>query len=124
MLVAVKTPPIEIRGEAIPRRFIDEVKHFFGDDCVAVVLEDAGDDAIITPETSMWYQELEATLTPGDAMRAYRQIHELTQAALGEKLGGIARGEISKMETGKRNISLKTARKLAKVFDVPVSRFV
>ena len=107
-----------MRGD-IPENLLDMTRELFGKNQVSIIDED---ELLLTPETSKWFQN--TTVSPGEAMQAYREIHELTQAKLGAKLGGIDRGEISKMETGKRNISIKTARKLAALFDVPVDRFI
>ena len=118
MLARVKKPHIEMRGD-LPDKFLDMTRKFFGESQVSVIDED---ELLIAVEDSEWYQNM--TVAPGEAMKIYRENHELTQEALGKKLGGIARGEISKMETGKRNISIKTARKLSTLFDVPVARFI
>lgn len=124
MLAVVKAPHIEIRGDAIPQKFITVVRKFFGADAVDVIVEEPGDDDIIMPETSKWFQETSASITPGAAMKVYREIHGLTQEALGKNLGGVARQEISKMERGKRAISKMTAKKLSKLFNVSVERFI
>lgn len=123
MLVAVKKPPIEIRGD-IPEKFIAMVREFFGETAVSVTADAPGDDDIITPENSTWFKAVEATMTPGKTMRHYREIHALTQEELGKKLGNVERQEISKMETGSRGISKKTAKQLAKIFDVSPARFI
>lgn len=70
-----------------------------------------------------WYKEIKAATSPGDAMRVYRENQQMTQAQLGERLGGVPRQLVSNMERGKRAISLATAKKLAVIFDVSVSRF-
>lgn len=59
-----------------------------------------------------WYKEMKAKTSPGDVMRVYRENQQMTQAQL-----------VSNMERGKRAISLATAKKLAVIFDVSVSRF-
>lgn len=122
MLVAVKMPHIEIKGD-VPEKFLEMTRDFFGSDSVTVVADDP-DDEIVRPETSKLYQGIEASITPGKAMRHYREIHNMTQEQLGKRLGGVARQEVSKMETGSREISKKTAKKLAKIFEVPVGRFI
>ncbi|MCU0822244.1 MAG: helix-turn-helix domain-containing protein [Spirochaetes bacterium] len=48
----------------------------------------------------------------------------MTQAELGKRLGNIPRQNISQMEKGKRGISKENAKRLAKIFDVPVDRFI
>ena len=71
-----------------------------------------------------WYREIQAQTTPGDNLKIYREKHGLTQAQLGEMLGGIPRQHVSNMERGIRPVSLKTARKLAKIFKVSPGKFV
>jgi DNA-binding XRE family transcriptional regulator len=57
-------------------------------------------------------------------MRIYRENFNMTQAELGKRLGNIPRQNISQMEKGKRGISKENAKRLAKIFDVPVDRFI
>lgn len=121
MLVAVKMPHIEIRGD-IPEKFLSLVREYFGPETVTVEVDP--DDELVTPETSEEFQRIAASITPGKTMRHYRELHGMTQARLGERLGGIARQEISKMETSARAISKKTAKKLSKIFDISVERFI
>ena len=71
-----------------------------------------------------WYREIQAKTTPGDNLKIYRENRGLTQAQLGEILGGILRQHVSNMERGIRPVSLKTARKLAKIFKVSPGKFV
>ena len=117
MLAVVKKPHIEIRGD-IPAKFLECIRTHFGDGAVSVVDE----EELLTPETSEWFAE--TSVLPGDSMKIYREIHGLTQETLGKKLGGVARQEISKMETGKRAISKGTAKKLSRIFNVSVERFI
>ena len=74
--------------------------------------------------TTDWYQEIQSKTTPGDTLKIYRENHGLTQARLGELLGRIPRQHISNMERGIRPVSMKTARKLAKIFKVSSGKFV
>ncbi|MBI4641866.1 MAG: helix-turn-helix transcriptional regulator [Candidatus Tectomicrobia bacterium] len=71
-----------------------------------------------------WYQEIKSKTTPGDNLRIYRENHGLTQAQLGAMLGGIPRQYISNMERGMRLISIKMARKLAKIFKASPAKFI
>ena len=71
-----------------------------------------------------WYREMQSKTTPGDTLKIYRENHGLTQARLGEMLGGIPRQHVSNMERGIRPVSIKTARKLAKIFKVSPGKFV
>lgn len=73
---------------------------------------------------SEWYKKTKKNITPGENIRIYRENSGLTQAELGEKLGGIARQNISNMERGRRNISLNIAKKLARILDTSIEKFV
>lgn len=87
------------------------------------VIEDT-DDELIEVGSSDWYRSIKDTITPGDNLRIYREIHGLTQEQLAENLGNLTRQNISNMENGHRSISLKTAKKLAALFNVSVEKFV
>ncbi len=118
MLAVVKKPHIEMRGE-LTEAFLECIRAHFGKNAVNVVDDD---EELLTLETSEWFAD--TPVSPADSMRIYREIHEMTQQALGDRLGGVARQEISKMETGKRAISKNTAKALAGIFDVSVDRFI
>ena len=123
MQAVVKTPHIEIniKGEIIPPKLIHLLKEEFGDE-VRVI--DNDDDALVYAVDTKWYREIKETLTPGNIMRIYRENRMMTQARLGELLGGIPRQHVSNMENGKRQISLNTARKLSKLFNIPIGRLL
>jgi len=57
-------------------------------------------------------------------VRVYRDNFGFTQAKLGEKLGGLSRQNVSDMENNRRGISKDIAKKLSKIFKVPVDRFI
>jgi len=122
MQAAVKTPrtEIKIKGE-IPDHILAVLKAEYGDQ---LVIEKNEDDESINVFETIWYKATKAGMGPGGAMRIYRELHGLTQEALGEKLGGIPRQHISNMERGRRPISMTTAKKLAKLFSVPADRFL
>jgi DNA-binding XRE family transcriptional regulator len=71
-----------------------------------------------------WYKETSAATTPGDALKIYRENAGFTQEELGRKLGKCARQKISDIERGKRNISKEMAKKISRIFNVPVDRFL
>lgn len=121
MQALVKTPRtnIQIQGD-IPSRFLDMLKNEYGNKLKIY----EGEDEYIEITESDWYKEIKSKSTPGDAMRLYRNNHQLTQAQLGEKLGHIPRQLISNMERGRRSISLTTAKKLSAIFSVSASRFL
>ena len=71
-----------------------------------------------------WYKQISTTLTPGDAIKVYRENHGLTPAELGKKLGDLTAEEITEMECNKRRIHREVAKKLSHLFEVPIERFL
>ena len=121
MQALVKTPRTDIRIQGdIPNRVLDVLRREYGGKLKIY----EGDDEYVEVTETDWYKEIKTQTTPGDAMRVYRENHNLTQAQLGEKLGNVPRQIISNMERGKRTISLATAKKLAAILKVPAGRFL
>lgn len=58
------------------------------------------------------------TVEVGMKIRQLRKARSLRQDELSDVLGGLSRGQISNLETGKRNISLHQAKALANFFGV------
>ena len=54
----------------------------------------------------------------GRKIRDLRKSRSMKQDQLGEILGGLSRGQISNLETGRRNISLHQAKTIADYFGV------
>ena len=123
MQVVVKTLHIDvnIKGKKIPKNLITVLKEDFKEDLK--IIKNSDDELLDVFETS-WYRRIKKKMTPGKALRIYRENLGLTQKELGEKLGSIARQTISNMENGIRPISLKMAKNLVKIFDVPIDRFI
>ncbi|MBT3312704.1 MAG: helix-turn-helix transcriptional regulator [Deltaproteobacteria bacterium] len=111
-----KTPIFEVRGE-IP----DNVLAFLRKEFTVEIDDDEG--SVDLMETD-WYKETKAMMTPGKYIRIYRENHGYSQAKLGGMLGGLTRQNVSGMENGHRGISKEMAKKLAKIFQVPVSDFI
>ncbi len=122
MQAVVKTPHIEItiKGE-IPQKIITLLRKEYGKR--VRLTKDENDEFINIIETE-WYKKMKAEKTPADNMKIYRRIHKMTQERLGEMLGGIPKQHVSNMENGIRPISKNTAKKLAKIFNVSVERFI
>ena len=59
---------------------------------------------------------------PEKIVSLYRENRKLSQSELGKKIDQSAK-YISDIENGRRNISIKTAKKLAEVFDISWMRF-
>jgi DNA-binding XRE family transcriptional regulator len=121
MQAIVKTPhtSINIQGD-ISSRVLDVLQSEYGDKLKVY----RGEDEYLDVTQSDWYKEIKAETTPSDAMRIYRKNRQWTQAQLGKKLGNVPRQIISNMESGKRSISLATAKKLSVIFNIPASRFL
>ena len=101
----------------------DRMEEEYGEKIQLSEEEESDEETVNIFETD-WYREIKTSTKPGENLRIYRENHGLTQAKLGEMLGGIPRQHISNMERGTRAISLKTARKLAKLFRISVEKFV
>ena len=122
MQAVVKTPCIEIviKGD-IPDSLMTVLNEEYGER--VQLSEDNSDDNVDVFETD-WYRSVKSGMAPGDNLRTYRENHGLTQARLGELLGGVPRQHVSNMEREVRSISLKTARKLADIFQVSPGKFI
>ena len=122
MQAVVKTPHIDItiRGN-IPEKLLSVLKKEYGR---KVRIVDDSENTMLRAVDTGWYKKTKASIRPGENMKLYRELHKMTQAELGEKLGGLPRQHISNMERGMRAISLATAKKLSAFFKVSVERFV
>ncbi len=122
MQAVVKTPRIEIliRGE-IPDKLMSVLNEEYGEQ---IRFSGADTDDLVDVFETDWYRSVKSGMGPGDNLRTYRENRGLTQARLGEMLGGVPRQHISNMEREVRSISLKTARKLAQIFQVSPEKFI
>jgi DNA-binding XRE family transcriptional regulator len=130
MLAVVKKPrtnkPIfTVRGN-IPGWMISRLKKEYKSGLI--IKEDDNnnveDNNLVDIFESEWFTDVDSKTSPGENMKMYRENLGLSQAALGEKLGNVPRQNVSMMESGKRGISKETAKKLSRLFKVPVSRFI
>ena len=122
MQAVVKTPHIEVSIKGmIPQKLISLLKEEYGEEVKVI---DNDDDKLVNVFETPWYKNIKEVLTPGEVMRIYRENRAMTQTSLGELMGGIPRQHISNMENGKRPISLNTAKKLAKLFNIPIERLL
>jgi DNA-binding XRE family transcriptional regulator len=124
MLAVVKKPRtnktlFKVKGD-IPSEVIEYLEREFGQD-VEVVKDD---EELLNIFDTDWYKDISEATTPGDTLRIYRENFRMTQAELGRKLGKFTRQKISDMEHNKRTISKDVARKLSRLFDVPIDRFI
>ena len=122
MRAVVKTPHIEVNIKGmIPQKLISLLKEEYGDEVKVI---DNDDDKLVNVFETPWYRNIKEVLTPSEVMRIYRENRAMTHTRLGELLGGIPRQHISNMENGKRPISLNTAKKLAKLFNIPIEKLL
>lgn len=119
MQVVVKKPHIRVEGN-IPGNLLEYLRREFDD---IEIIEDP-DEELLEIHESDWYRSIRPTISPGENVRAYRELHNLTQRELGEKLGNLSRQNISNIENSHRPISKAVAKKLAEVFDVSVEKFL
>jgi DNA-binding XRE family transcriptional regulator len=122
MQAVVKTPRIEVKIKGdIPPKLLSVLKEEFGED---FHLSGDREEEVVDIFETDWYRKVKAKTTSGDNLRIYRENRGLTQAELGALLGGVPRQHVSNMERGMRPISIKTARKLAEVFEVSPAKFI
>jgi len=86
-------------------------------------LEDKFFGEIGTPERAQYEFELSMEIL-GARLKQIRKDKNMTQAELGEKLGGISKQNISHMERDVKPISKKIAKQLADIFNVSVEKFI
>jgi antitoxin component HigA of HigAB toxin-antitoxin module len=119
MQVRVRTPhtKIDIEG-TVSKKLLRVLKEDFGDN---VIIDD---DTWIIAEEASWYKTTKKNMTPNDYMRIYRETRGLTQAALGDLLGGLSRQKISDIENGRRPVSKEIAKKLSEIFKTSAEKFI
>jgi DNA-binding XRE family transcriptional regulator len=124
MQAVVKTPLTEITiSGQISQRLFPVLKEEFGEQ-VRLSEEDGADDETVNLFETAWYKDTRVGMSPGENLKIYRENNSLAQAKLSELLGGIPRQHVLNMERGIRSISLKTARKLSKLFRVSPDKFI
>jgi DNA-binding XRE family transcriptional regulator len=119
MQVVVKKPHIRIEGE-VTRKLIEYLRREYRD---VEIIEDE-DEELVEVVNSDWYASIRSSISPGENMRVYRELHGLTQEELGKKLGRFTRQHISNMENGHKPISKAMVKKLAELFEVSVEKFM
>ena len=82
-----------------------------------------GDEEYTVISQSEWFKDMTEKVTPGVRLRIRRENKGMTQRELSEK-SGVAIPNISLMESGKRSIGLKSAKKLAEALECDISDFV
>ena len=101
--------------------FLDNLRKEFGDS-MKIIRQDE-DEGWVNADDLDWYKEEIAKETPGSNLRFYRNLADMTQKELADKLG-MTKQHISDMERDKRAISKATAKKLGSLFKVSPVRFI
>ncbi len=109
----------EIKGD-IPSQVLIYLQQQFG---ANLNLVEDKEETVNILDTA-WYKQISSALTPGDAMKIYRENHGLTILELANKLGILTSEEITDIESNKRAINIDIAKKLSELFHVPVERFI
>ena len=123
MLVVVSQPLINdfwLEG-TISQSFLDCLKEKFGDDFRIEKMDE--DEEWVDVEECDWYKEALEHDNPQENLRFYRELADLTQKQLGERIGVSSRF-VSDMEHGRRAISKKMAKSLSDALKVPADRFL
>jgi DNA-binding XRE family transcriptional regulator len=89
---------------------IDLLKKDFGEDQVEIIDDE---DELVEITTTDWFKEMKPT--PGETVEIHRSNLNMTQAELGEAIGGRSKQYVSDIEKGRRNISLDLAKRLGEV---------
>ena len=110
----------EIKGD-IPKNVIEYLQQQYG--IFFEVIEENENELIDIFETN-WFKNANNSSKPGESIRIYRQNMGLTQEKLGKQLGNYTKQYISDMEHSRRSISKEVAKKLSRIFNVPVERFL
>ena len=110
----------EIKGD-IPKNVIEYLQQQYGS--FFEVIEENENELIDIFETG-WFKHADQSSMPGESVRIYRQNLGLTQEELGKKLGNYTKQYISDIEHTRRSISKDVAKKLSRIFNVPVERFL
>ena len=122
MQAVVKTLHIKVNIEGdIPENLLKVLKEDFGN---KLKLINNPDEEIINAFETDWYKDIKKKMKPGDYIRIDRQNKNLTQAELGKLIVNTSRQYISDIENGRRAVSLKFAKELAKIFDRPIERYL
>jgi len=127
MLAVVNQPRIRIRieAESIPRKLVSFLRLNYGDVQITKsgdFAESAPDSASMPVQDMNWYKEAKANMTPGNNLRVFRQMREMTQKELAERIG-VSKQQICNMEGGRSPIGKKMAVRLGEALNRPYNNF-
>ncbi|MDR3089846.1 MAG: helix-turn-helix domain-containing protein [Desulfobulbaceae bacterium] len=117
-----KTPHTELRVWVKGKKKTERIIAFLREQGAMAEVIEPGDDELIIATESAWYKDVKERATPGEVLRAMREVAGLTQEALAERVG-VRRENISALERGKRPFGRAMAEKLATTLHCPAARF-
>ena len=120
MQAVVKARRIRIDADLIPEELLSFLKEHYGE--VQIITDP--DEELMEVRESPWYKAIKKKIQPGDNVAIYRELKGWTQTELGRQLGGIPRQNISGIEHNRRSVSKDIARKLSKLFNVSIDKFI
>lgn len=124
MQVVVKTPLIDLKAKGdFSLNFMKSLEKEFGNNLKIINNVKTDHKAVKVFETE-WYKKTKSKMHAGSYIKIYRQNKNWSQVDLGKKLGKFSKQNISEMERGKRGISKEVAKKLSRIFAVPIERFL
>ncbi len=120
--VTLRTPGtfIEIRG-AIPGTVLEVLRQEYGR---RLIIRTEWGERLPDILNLPLYEQEPRKMSPAAYLRFFRQDKGYTQAELGLRLGGLSRQHISDIENGRRSVGKATARKLSRLFDVALNKFI
>jgi len=122
MLAVVKTPRTELRIKGfIPRPVLKVLRSEYGKSLH--VKSDEEDEELVDFFKTNLYKNFKKKMNPAEYVKAYRDVLNLTQAELGEKVGK-SRAYICDVEHGRRAISKDIAKTFAKLFKISVNHLI
>lgn len=108
----------EIKGD-IPFKVNDYLAREFGRDFE--IREN--DEYLVNIFDTDWYKEISLLITPGDALKIYRENFRLTYMELCSEIGRFNEQQIYDMENNHSDIGKETAEIFSSLFGVPTDRF-
>lgn len=107
---------VNISGKGL-KDFLKLIK----DNIAGIQIVEDDDDEYVDIEDTDWYKSIE--LTPAAVLKIRRENADMTLAELAKK-SGIAAPNLALMESGKRNIGARTAKKLAEALNCDAGDFI
>lgn len=111
---------VEIKG-MIPARLLQCLRDEYGR---RLILKCEWGERLPNILDAPLYEREPKEMSPGAWLRYFRQDGGLSQAKLGQEIGGVSRQNVSHMEYGRRQISRQMALKLSSYFGVRVDKFI